>query len=49
LLRTTRHAVRLVEDDQLLPSWWQGDLLLCEALYSVAYDIDAALVGGIEF
>jgi hypothetical protein len=49
LLRTARHAICLVQDDQLLPARWQGHFLLRKALYPVSHDVDTAFVGGIEF
>lgn len=49
LLRSTRHAVGLVEDDQFLPPLRQGDFLLGETLDAVAHDVNTAFVGGVEF
>ena len=49
MLRTAGHAVRLIQNDELLPAWCKCDFLLREALYPVAYDVDTTLVRGVEF
>lgn len=49
LLRAGGHAVGFVEDDEFLAARGEGDFFLGEAFDAVADDVDAALVGGVEF
>lgn len=48
LLRAGRHAVRLVEDDHLVPPRRERDLALREGLDLVPHHVDAALVRGVQ-
>mmetsp|Transcript_4410 Transcript_4410/g.9869 ORF Transcript_4410/g.9869 Transcript_4410/m.9869 type:complete len:330 (-) Transcript_4410:182-1171(-) len=49
LLACARHAVRLVENNHLVPSRRQGNLFLREDLDFVAHDVDSSLVRRVEF
>ena len=49
LLGAGGHAVGFVEDDEFLAAWGEGDFFLGEGFDAVADDVDAALVGGVEF
>lgn len=49
LLRTARHAIRFVQDHELMATLWESDFFLREALDAVAHDVDATFVAGVEF
>ena len=49
LLGAGGHAVGFVEDDEFLAAGGESDFFLGEAFDAVADDVDAALVGGVEF
>ena len=46
LLRSRRHRVGFVEDDELVPPEREGDFFLRKRLYPVSHDVDAALSRG---
>ena len=49
LLGAGGHAVGFVEDDEFLAARGEGDFFLGEGFDAVADDVNAALVGGVEF
>lgn len=48
LLGAGRHTVRLVEDDDLVPTRRQGDFLLGKPLDPIPHHVDASLIAGIQ-